>query len=103
MDHKTFETNMIDYVNRNSQSAEAARREAYQAAKERENRSQRNKKNDAAVQIVVWFGVYLAFVLCAVYVGEFKLLPGEFVALICSVAGLVAGFKLNTLWRVFRK
>lgn len=103
MDHNTFENTMIDYVNRNSQSAEAARREAYQAAKERENRSQRNKKNDAAVQIVVWFGVYLAFVLSVIYLAYQELVPGEFAAIICAVVGLVAGSKLNALWRVFRK
>ena len=103
MDHKTFETNMIDYVNRNSKSAEEARREAYLAAQEKRNRNQRSKKSDAAVQIVVWFGVYLAFVLSMIHLAYMEIVPGEFAAIICAVVGLVAGFKLNTLWRVFRK
>ena len=103
MDHKTFENTMIDYVNRNSKSAEEARREAYLAAQSKAHYNRRSKKSDAAVQIVVWFGVYLVFVLCAVYASWFKLLPGEFTAIICSVAGLVTGFKLSALWRAFRK
>lgn len=103
MDHKAFENNMIDYVNRNSKSAEEARREAYLAAKEKENRNRRNRKSDAAVQIVVWVGVYLAFLLSMVYLGLFELVPGEFLAIICAVSGVVTGFKLSALWRAFRK
>ena len=103
MDHKTFENTMIDYVNRNSKSAEEARRDAYLADRAKAHYKQRSKKRDAAVRMVVWIGAYLVFVLCAVYLSWFKLLPGEFVALICSIVGLVAGFKLSALWRVFRK
>lgn len=103
MDHQTFENTMIDCVNRNAKRAEEARREAYLATQEKQNRNQRSKKSDAAVQIVVWFGVYLAFVLSMIHIAYLDLVPGEFPAIICAVVGLVAGSKLNTLWRVFRK
>ena len=103
MDHKAFENNMIDCVNRNSKNAEEARREAYLVAKEKENRNRRSKKSDAAVQMVVWIGVYLAFVLSMVNLAYLELVPGEFPAIICAVIGLATGFKLSALWRAFCK
>ena len=103
MDHKTFETSMIDFVNRNSENADEARREAYLAAKEKENRNRRRKKSDAAGHIMVWISVYLGVSLCMVYLAWLELVPGWFPAIICAVTGLVSGIKLNALWRAFRK
>lgn len=103
MDHLAFENTMIACVNRNSKTAEEARREAYLAAKEKENRSRRSKKGDAAVRIIAWISVYLAVVLCMVYISWLELVPGEFPAIICSVIGLVAGIKLSAQFRAFRK
>ena len=102
-EHKEFESTMIACVNRNANNADETRREAYLAAREKENRNRRRKKSDAAGHIMAWISVYLAVSVCMVYLAWLELIPGGFSTIICSVTSLVVGFKLSALFRAFRK
>lgn len=103
MDHKAFEDNMIEMVNRNSESAEQARKEAYRAAQEDKTYAKYRKKSDAALQMVVWIGAFIIVALCMFWLNRLGIAPGELPEAVCAVAGLATGSRVTTLARVFRK
>lgn len=121
MDHKVYENNMIDFVNRKSNNAEKARLEAYMAEEqkraaedkkkleaylaeqEKKAYTQRCIKSKAAAEIIVMVTAFLSVVLGMCYLSWLSIVNPVLPTAICAVVGLVVGLRLNALARAFRK
>jgi uncharacterized ion transporter superfamily protein YfcC len=114
MDHKVYENNMIDFVNRNCNNAEQAREEArraadkarmeaYLAEQEKRAYNQRIFKRNAAAQIIVLVTAYLSVVLGMCYLSWLSIAPAPFPVVVCAVVGFATGLRVNALARAFRK
>ena len=107
MDHKVYEDNMIEAVNRNCKDAEQARMEAYLAeaqAREQEHKAMRIcMKRIATAKIIIWFEVFVCALLSALYFNLHGLASPVLQVAICGVVGLVTGLRVNALARAFRK
>lgn len=103
MDHKEYENNMIDSVNRKCNNAEKARLEAYIAEQEKRAYNQRLVKSNAAALIIVWVTAFLSAALGLCYLSWLSIIPPVVPTAICAVVGLVTGLRVNALARAFRK
>lgn len=103
MDHKVYENNMIDFVNRNCENAEKTRLEAYIAEQEKQAYNQRLIKSNAAARIIVWVTAFLSVVLGLCYLSWLSIIPSVVPAATCAVVGLVTGLRVNALARAFRE
>ena len=114
MDHIEFENIMIDRVNRNCDTVEQARinafaaeekrkLEAYLAAEEAEKAKRICMKRHATAKIIIWLEVFVCALLSALYLYLHGLIPLVLQVAICGVVGLVTGLRVNALARAFRK
>ena len=103
MDHKEYENEMMDAVNRHTAMAEKARQEAYIAAEEAKAALMLCQKINAGIKIVVWFAAFLCALVVMFYLNWLGIAPPELPAAISGVVGLVTGLRVNALARAFSK
>lgn len=114
MNHIEYENSMIERVNRNYDTVEQARvnafaaeekrkLEAYLAAEEAEKAKRICMKRHATVKIVIWLEVFVCALLFALYLNLRGIVPVVVQAATCGVVGLVTGLRVNALARAFRK
>ena len=114
MDHKVYENNMFDFVNRNCENAEQARinafaaeekkkLEAYLAAEEEEKAKRICMKRNALVKIFIWVEVFVCALLYMFFLNFQGIAHPVLQVVISGVVGLVTGLRINALARAFRK
>ena len=97
MDHKSFETHMIDFVNRNAQAAEDIRNDNLREARETEGQLRRRKLISAVIEAILWGAALVCMMIamsCAHYV---DFLPAEIAIAICTMFAFFAGVRVNIL------
>lgn len=103
MDHKSFESNMIDFVNRHSQVEEDLRNESIREARENYANIKRCKRTNAAIEAIVWVASFICIVVVMSWANWISFIPAEIAIAVCSLFGLIAGMRINTLAILFRK
>jgi hypothetical protein len=96
MDHKSFETNMIDFVNRHSQAEEINRGKAIQEQRETAAHQKRKKATAAVIEYLLWVAALISIVMVMSFVGS-DLIPAKVAIPIASLFAFIAGARINTL------
>ncbi len=97
MDHKSFETNMIDFVNRHSKVEEEARNQRIREEQETAGHRRRCKTINAAVESLVLIAAWVCLTVVMFYAYWINFIPTEYVVVICSAFGFIVGVRINTL------
>ena len=97
MDHKSFETNMIDFVNRNAQAEKEHRNEDLR--KQMENTAQRNRKKvtKSVLETIFWVLAIPCIVVIMSFAEHCGYAPAEVAIIACSLFAYIGGVRLNTL------
>lgn len=97
MDHKSFETNMIDFVNRNAQAEEEIREEHLREEQETIAHRKRKKVTKAVIEYILWVAalIGIVYVMSFTYITSF--VPVDVAVLVASLFAFVAGLRINTL------
>ena len=97
MDHKNFESNMIDYVNRHSQAKEEIRNEHLREERETIGHQRRCETINAAVKSMVWIAAWICFVTVMFYAYLIEFIPAGYAVVMGSAFGFIAGARISTL------
>jgi hypothetical protein len=97
MDHNSFESNMIDFVNRNAQAEENSRDEVRRKQWETTAQLKRKKAIKAVVECILW-GVAFVGIVTAMAMASYTNFVSAWVTTpASSVFALIAGVRINTL------
>lgn len=97
MDHKSFETNMIDFVNRNAQAEEDIRNEKAREEQVNIGQQRRRKATNAVIESILWT-IAIPGVVVAMSLAQragFTVATTAITA--SSLFAYIAGARLNTL------
>ena len=97
MDHKNFETHMIDFVNRNAQAEEENRNEHFREEQENIAHRKRKKVTKAVIEYILWVVVLIGVVYMMSFAYVIKFIPSEITVPAASLFAFVAGLRINTL------
>lgn len=97
MDHKSFETNMIDFVNRNAQVEEDARIDYRQMVEITVAKMKRKKLIKAVIESIVWILAIPGIVMIMSFAENCGYVPAEVAIIACSLFAYIGGVRLNTL------
>lgn len=97
MDHKNFETHMIDFVNRNAQVKEEVWNQTIREEQETAGHRRRCKTINAAVESLVLIAAWVCLTVVMFYAHWTNFVPAEYVVVICSAFGFIVGVRINTL------
>ncbi len=97
MDHKNFETTMIDYVNRNAQVEEDARGKAIREQQETVAHQKRKKATKAIIEYILWVAALVGIALVMSFAYGISFIPAKVAILASSLFAFVAGVRINTL------
>ena len=97
MDHKNFETHMIDFVNRNAQAEEKTRNERLREEQETVAHRNRKKVTKAVIEYILWIVVLIGIVYMMSFAHLTKFIPVDIAVPAASLFAFVAGLRINTL------
>lgn len=97
MDHKNFETHMIDFVNRNAQVEEDSRNEALREQQETAAHQRRKKVTKAVIEYILWVVVLIGIVFMMSFANHLDFIPAKVAILASSLFAFIAGVRINTL------
>ncbi len=97
MDHNSFESNMIDFVNRNAQEKELSRDEALRKQWESAVQLKRKKAIKAAVEFILWVVAFVGIVTAMAMASYTNFVSAWVTIPASSVFALIAGVRINTL------
>lgn len=97
MDHKNFETHMIDFVNRNAQAEEENRNEHFREEQETIAHRRRKKVTKAVIEYILWVAVLVAIVYMMSFAYLTSYVAGNIAVYAASIFAFVAGLRINTL------
>lgn len=97
MDHKSFETHMIDFVNRNAKAEEDIRNEKAREDRETAGHLRRCKTINAAVEAIVWAVAIACIVALMSFAQWTDFIPAEIAIVVCSLFSYIAGLRIRTL------
>lgn len=97
MDHKSFETNMIDFVNRNAQAEEKIRNENLREEQKSAASRKRKKATKAVLETIFWVLAIPGIVVIMSYAEHCGYAPTKVAIIACSLFAYIGGVRLNTL------
>ena len=97
MDHKSFETTMIDFVNRNAQVEEENRNEHLREERETAAHQRQKKVTKAVIECIVWFAALFGIVLVMSIAHRINLVPTDIAVPAAAIFAYIAGVRINTL------
>lgn len=97
MDHKSFETNMIDFVNRHCQAKEEIRNEILREERETVASRKRKKATKAVLETIFWVLAIPGIVVLMSYAEHCGYAPTKVAIIACSLFAYIGGVRLNTL------
>jgi hypothetical protein len=97
MDHKNFETHMIDFVNRNAQVEEDSRNEALREQQETAANQRRKKATKAVIEYILWVLALIGIVFVMSFAYRINFVPARVAVPASSLFAFVAGVRINTL------
>ena len=103
MDHNNFETNMIDFVNRNAQAEEVIRNEHLREERETIGHLRRCKTINAAVESLVWIVAWICMVTVLFYAHWIGFLSAGYAVVMGSAFGFIVGARISTLTARIKK
>ena len=97
MDHKNFETHMIDFVNRNAQAEEKTRNERLREEQETIAHRKRKKVAKAVIEYILWVAALIGIVYVMSFADHISVIPTDIAVPAASLFAFVAGLRINTL------
>ena len=97
MDHKSFETTMIEYVNRNAQAEEENRNEHFREKQESIAQRRRKKLTKAVIEYILWAVVLIGIVYVMSFTYLTDLIQTDVAVTVASLFAFVAGLRMHTL------
>ena len=97
MDHKNFETHMIDFVNLHSQAKAVSRDEALREQQKTAAHRNRKKVTKAVIEYILWVVVLIGIVYMMSFAYLTKFIPVDIAVPAASLFAFVAGLRINTL------
>ena len=97
MDHNSFETHMIDFVNRNAQAEEDVRNKIARDEREAIGHIRRRKTTIAVIEYLLWIVALICVVMAMSFAYHLHFTPAEGAILASSLFAFVAGVRINTL------
>ena len=97
MDHRNFETHMIDFVNRNAQVKEDARSEALREQQASAAQTKRKKVTNAVIEYILWVVALIGIVTMMYFANHLDIIPVKVAILASSIFAFIAGVRINTL------
>lgn len=97
MDHNNFETNMIDFVNRNAKTEEVIRHEKAREEQESICHKRRRKAAVAVIESILWAMAIPGVVVVLTLVERAGFMLASTAIVISSLFAYIAGIRLNTL------
>ena len=97
MDHKSFETNMIDFVNRNAQAAEDIRNAHIREEKVTVAHLTRKKLIKAIIEYILWLVAIIGIQLVMSLACRMNLIQVNIAITAASLFTFVAGVRINIL------
>lgn len=97
MDHNNFETNMIDFVNRNAKVEEDIRNEKAREEQETIGHQRRRKATRAAIESILWTIAIPGVVVAMSLVERAGFMVATTAVTASSLFTFIAGVRLNTL------
>jgi hypothetical protein len=97
MDHKSFETNMIDFVNRNAKAEEDIRNEKAREEQESIGQQRRRKATNAVIESFLWAIAIPGVVVAMSLIERAGLMVATTAITASSLFAYLAGVRLNTL------
>ena len=96
MDHKNFETHMIDFVNRNAQAEEETRNERLREEQETVAHRKRKKVTKAVIEYILWVAALIGIVYMMSFAYLTDFVPADVAIPAASLFAFVAGLRINT-------
>lgn len=97
MDHKSFETHMIDFVNRNAKVEEEARNERIREQREAAGHLKRKKATKAIIEYILWVAALVGIVYTMSFAYLTHYVAGNVAVYATSLFAFIAGLRINTL------
>ena len=97
MDHKSFETNMIDFVNRNAKAEEDIRNEKAREEQVSIGHQRRRKLTSAVIESILWTMAIPGVVVAMSLVQRAGFMVATTAITVSSLFAYIAGVRLNTL------
>jgi hypothetical protein len=97
MDHKNFETHMIDFVNHNAQVEEDARCEALREQQETAAHQRRKNATKAVIEYILWVIALIGIVFMMSFAYHTNFIPARVAVPASSLFAFVAGVRINAL------
>ena len=97
MDHNNFETNMIDFVNRNAKAEEDIRNEKAREEQESIGQQRRRKATSAAIESFLWVIAIPGVVVAMSLIERAGFMVAATAITVSSLFAYLAGVRLNTL------
>ena len=97
MDHKSFETNMFDFVNRNAQAEEEIREENIREERETAANKRRKKVAKAVIEYILWVVALIGIVYLMSFACHINFIPTDIAVPAASLFTFVAGLRINVL------
>ena len=97
MNHEDFESNMIDFVNRNAQAEEDIRNEKAREEQESIGQQKRRKASSAVIESILWIIAIPGVVVAMCLAERVGLMVASTAITASSLFTYIAGIRLNTL------
>ena len=97
MDHKSFESSMIDFVNRNAQAEDEIRNEARREKLETAAQRKQKKIVEAVIEYIVWLVALAAIQIMMIVACSMDLIQPKIAIPAASLFTFLAGVRINTL------
>ena len=97
MDHKSFETNMIDFVNRNAQAEEDIRNEKAREEQVSIGQQRRRKVTSALIESFLWAIAIPGVVVAVSFLQRAGFMVATTAITVSSLFAYIAGVRINTL------
>ena len=97
MDHNNFETNMIDFVNRNAKAEEAIRHEKAREEQVIIGHKRRRKAAIAVIESILWAIAIPGVVVVLTLVERAGFMLASTAIVLSALFAYIAGMRLNTL------
>ena len=97
MDHNNFESNMIDFVNRNAQAEERIRNEHLREERESMAHRKQKKVTKAVIECIVWVVALFGIVMVMSIAHRINFIPTDIAVPTASIFAYIAGVRINTL------
>lgn len=97
MNHDNFETNMIDFVNRNAQEKEVIRGEDILEQMETDAQRKRKKATKAVIEYIIWVVALIGIVTMMSFAYYLDIVQADIAIPASSLFAFIAGVRINTL------